>query len=275
MKNISKCVSLWIFVFGLDYTFARVVHSDDSYQDSVKPECVLFRDRDKLCKNVLYNQTTFPNRLGHVDLSEAVEEFKDFMPLIDVNCSDKLQQFLCFIYFPPCTMFEEPISVCRSYCEDAVTSKCREILDTFKKRPPVLECGKYPPLSENVLCIKPDNTISKNGGTVATATTSNGVYYDEFSYLDSKEGRLPILRKFLLEFEIPNHTSSRQIREVLPKGKLFSYKQVKYSNAVDRKGSFHFTRNFPYVSNFTLLYFTFLFTLARSSFRNRTEQIFY
>lgn len=185
MKKILKCVSLWTFFFFLDYTFASVVHSEKTYVDS-KSKCALFRDRDRLCKNVPYNQTTFPNQLGHVDIAEAVEEFKDFSPLFDVNCSNNLQQFLCFIYFPPCTQFEDPIRVCRSYCHEAVTTECRQILKKFNKRPPVLECGQYP-LSESEVCIKPDNTISKNGGTVATATSGTGIYYDDENSLESKE----------------------------------------------------------------------------------------
>lgn len=191
MSNLIKCAS-WLIGFGvflLDYAHCRT----GLHLDGTKSKCVQLGD--KYCKGVPYNQTTFPNVLEHIDIQEARSAFNDFNPLIDIDCSDSLEQFLCFVYFPPCTAMEGPIRVCRSYCEEAVTSKCRDILKQFGKRPVILECDQYP-VSDATICIQPDNTISKNGGKVETATsglnipTGNGYYTsDEDTLFESTESK--------------------------------------------------------------------------------------
>ncbi|XP_045178512.2 low-density lipoprotein receptor-related protein 2-like [Mercenaria mercenaria] len=202
INTFLKYVSFWILMFSLDYAYTRIVHSQETYLDGSKQKCVQLGKKEKVCNVVQahYNMTTFPNLLGHKDISEAKEEFKDFKPLIDVNCSASLEEFLCLIYFPPCTSYPTTIKVCRSYCHEAVTEECREILKKFNTRPPVLECGQYPLSESDVVCIKPDNTISKNGGTVATATSGSVIFnnFDDESSLESKEEEIDLDLNFLV-----------------------------------------------------------------------------
>lgn len=189
-----KPVSLCILVLLFDNVFPDIDYSDESsYFDGYPQKCFQLEKRHGVCEVVqsLYNASMFPNMLGHQSIAEAKEEFLDFQPLIDSNCSKSLEKLLCFIYFPPCTQYNSLLKVCQSYCEDAVTAECRDILIRVKKQPPVLECGNYPRSdNQDNICITPNDTLSKNGGTVSTATSGtviSPVYVDETSQ-ESKEG---------------------------------------------------------------------------------------
>ncbi|XP_060588249.1 frizzled-like, partial [Ruditapes philippinarum] len=181
----------WFFIFiFISYLNADIDYSDETYLDGFTSKCTPLERRDGVCEVILsfYNISTFPNMLGHQSIEEAKAEFLDFQPLIDAKCSKSLEKLLCFIYFPPCTTYNSLLKVCQSYCEEAVTKKCREILKSVKKRPPVLECGQYPrsDSKDNIICITPNDTLSKSGGTVYTTTIIYPNYIDETSE-ESKE----------------------------------------------------------------------------------------
>lgn len=55
-----------------------------------------------MCKNIGYNHTKMPNQLNHETQDEAGLEVHQFYPLVEINCSDDLQLFLCLIYAPVC-----------------------------------------------------------------------------------------------------------------------------------------------------------------------------
>lgn len=141
-----------------------------------------------ICSNAPYNQTLFPNLSGHVDFAEAKEVYLSFQPLINTGCSDQLEQFLCFLYFPVCTTLEFPIPVCRAYCEEAVTEKCRDFLKQVNMSPKQFECEQYP---SNNPCVNKDNTISDNGVPIDRRVTNNvykgNVVYEES--MESNEGK--------------------------------------------------------------------------------------
>lgn len=55
-----------------------------------------------MCKGIGYNHTRFPNQLNQDTQEEAGLEVHQFYPLVEINCSDDLQLFLCLIYAPVC-----------------------------------------------------------------------------------------------------------------------------------------------------------------------------
>ena len=55
-----------------------------------------------MCKGIGYNHTKFPNQLNQDTQEEADLEVHQFYPLVEINCSDDLQLFLCLIYAPVC-----------------------------------------------------------------------------------------------------------------------------------------------------------------------------
>ena len=55
-----------------------------------------------MCKGIGYNHTKMPNNLNHDTQEEAGLEVHQFYPLVEINCSEDLQLFLCLIYAPVC-----------------------------------------------------------------------------------------------------------------------------------------------------------------------------
>ncbi|XP_035692857.1 uncharacterized protein LOC118427278 isoform X2 [Branchiostoma floridae] len=97
-----------------------------------------------LCQNMMYNETVFPNILGHTKQDEASLEVHQYYPLVKMGCSDVLEEFLCFVYTPPCTILESPIPPCRSLCESARGS-CEGLMMKFGfPWPENLDCSKFP-----------------------------------------------------------------------------------------------------------------------------------
>ena len=57
-----------------------------------------------MCTGIAYNQTIFPNILGHVNQERAGQEMSGFYPLIKIGCSPDIHLFLCAMYAPVCTI---------------------------------------------------------------------------------------------------------------------------------------------------------------------------
>ena len=114
-----------------------------------------------LCKEILYNETIFPNLLNHQKQEDAGLEVHQFYPLVKVKCSPDLQIFLCSVYAPVCTVLDKPIPPCRSLCLSA-RSGCEGLMNKFGFQwPESLECGRYPEAgSSGELCVGENNTSS-------------------------------------------------------------------------------------------------------------------
>lgn len=95
-----------------------------------------------LCQSFQYNQTIYPNLLGHTIQDESALEIQQFIPLINIGCSSELKLFLCLLYVPPCST-NLPLPPCRSICESA--KKCEKVMKTFNLNwPEKLKCENFP-----------------------------------------------------------------------------------------------------------------------------------
>jgi frizzled protein 1/7 len=114
-----------------------------------------------LCKDILYNETIFPNLLNHQKQEDAGLEVHQFYPLVKVKCSPDLQIFLCSVYAPVCTVLDKPIPPCRSLCLSA-RSGCEGLMNKFGFQwPESLECSRYPEGgAAGELCVGENNTSS-------------------------------------------------------------------------------------------------------------------
>ncbi|CAC5410435.1 FZD1_7 [Mytilus coruscus] len=75
-----------------------------------------------MCKNGIgYRFTKFPNSMGHNKQEDSGLEVHQFYPLVKVNCSLYLKQFLCEVYAPKCNPANPlmPHLPSRQLCEKA------------------------------------------------------------------------------------------------------------------------------------------------------------
>ncbi|RUS86174.1 hypothetical protein EGW08_006068 [Elysia chlorotica] len=100
-----------------------------------------------MCADMRYNMTQMPNFAGQDDQAEAEARIKDFLPLVQTNCSRWLKFFLCSLYAPMCTQISGEtliIPACRSTCLQ-VKSGCEHFLTSFDYVwPPMLACDRLP-----------------------------------------------------------------------------------------------------------------------------------
>ncbi|XP_052812410.1 low-density lipoprotein receptor 1-like [Mya arenaria] len=153
-----------------------------SYYDDFRYKCVPFQEAF-MCSEAPYNSTFLPNAFGHQNLGDVQSALNDFIPLMVKNCSESLKEFLCFVFAPPCTVLEKPIPVCRSFCEEAATTACMDILREYNQKPQVLQCANYP---RSGLCIDQNNTISPNGDSEEGETTVRTYYPEKEIYFTDK-----------------------------------------------------------------------------------------
>ncbi len=106
-----------------------------------------------LCRDLFYNTTFVPNYFNHLNQEDAGLEVHQFFPLIKVECSPYLKQFLCLMYAPPCTpdgaIFTKP---CKSLCEFAKKG-CAPVMAKFGFKWP-FDCNSdmYP--RDEEICIR-------------------------------------------------------------------------------------------------------------------------
>uniref|UniRef100_H2Y9A3 Uncharacterized protein n=1 Tax=Ciona savignyi TaxID=51511 RepID=H2Y9A3_CIOSA len=113
-----------------------------------------------ICKGIRYNETIFPNVLGHQDQAEAGLQINQFYPLVKVGCSKTLQSFLCSVYTPMCSIYQQAFPPCRHMCEEA--RACEGIMKQFRfSWPRDLECSRFPIKTEDSLCFGTDISPSE------------------------------------------------------------------------------------------------------------------
>ncbi|XP_048730417.1 secreted frizzled-related protein 3-like isoform X2 [Ostrea edulis] len=121
-----------------------------------------------MCKHMPYNMTRMPNLLHQSSQENAKLAIEQYQLLIDQNCSDVLQFFLCAMYAPICTVnFQhEPIPPCRSVCERA-RAGCERVMNVHNiSWMDHLDCSFLPRYDRGV-CVSPEAIVS------STKITSN------------------------------------------------------------------------------------------------------
>lgn len=135
----------FIFVTFLHLTLGR----------SVSDNCELITV--KFCKSMPYNYTKLPNSLNHRNQDSIDKLLNHFDPLIQIECSENLQKFLCSLYVPICNDLDKFILPCRDLCMDTKTKCEKRMLSYGYKWPENLECSKFAekPTEEDMenLCI--------------------------------------------------------------------------------------------------------------------------
>uniref|UniRef100_A0A5S6Q788 Uncharacterized protein n=1 Tax=Trichuris muris TaxID=70415 RepID=A0A5S6Q788_TRIMR len=143
-----------------------------------------------VCRDMPYNYTRLPNLIGDQDQQSVAMSMQDFEPLIDIKCSVNLKFFLCSVFTPMCTeAMDEPITSCRSVCQE-VERSCGPPLANFGIQwPSVLNCSQFPVQNSEPPCMDPspaakglssrprmvDQPLSLGRGAAAsgTATTAS------------------------------------------------------------------------------------------------------
>ncbi|XP_033113836.1 frizzled-7-A-like [Anneissia japonica] len=125
-----------------------------------------------MCENLEYDMTTFPNFLKHQNQEEAGAEIAQFLPLVNVECSDDLRLFLCMMYAPPCIQ-NFVIPPCLNLCEQARYG-CEVLMNRFGfSWPEQLDCGQFQDAGPDVLCIdrnRSTEAVTKLPSPVLTTT---------------------------------------------------------------------------------------------------------
>ena len=97
-----------------------------------------------MCGDIAYNDTIFPNLMGHVNQEQAGQDMSTYVPLINIKCSPDILLFLCAMYAPVCTILDYAIPPCRALCLSAKTG-CEDLMLQFDFRwPKEFDCDKFP-----------------------------------------------------------------------------------------------------------------------------------
>lgn len=101
-------------------------------QDQGPGQCIDFTNH--YCNQVQKsNKVYLPNPRGHTTLEKAIEEFNDFLPLLEQGCHPKVATLLCFLYFPFCAESHQEVRVypCKEVCEEVTNeySSCTALVN--------------------------------------------------------------------------------------------------------------------------------------------------
>ncbi|CEF63636.1 Frizzled-4 [Strongyloides ratti] len=189
-KNLKiRIYFLIFFITSLCIVNVFTVPFNDDYNSNTN-KCVPIRI--KMCSDIAYNMTMFPNLLQHQKQEEAEIEINNFLPLVQVKCSEDLKFFLCTVYAPFCNVLPKPLPPCRHLCMSA-RNGCENLMNKFGFNwPTPLDCNNFP---VDGLCVGENRTSSSNLG-------------------NSKYGQKKIVEPNLLDFidlECPKAMKSRSM----------------------------------------------------------------
>ncbi|XP_035991327.1 uncharacterized protein LOC105917773 isoform X1 [Fundulus heteroclitus] len=160
-----------------------------------------------MCQGLSYNQTIFPNLLGHASQRDAVMKMSFFNSIVQTVCSADIQLFLCRVYTPECVegQVQRP---CRSFCEKA-RRNCEGLMSNYGVSwPNELRCDAFPEemcISENnrkeVLMVEDVLSKLKTGGyTVLGKSLTLKTAHLLLTLMDTdKTGDLDVVEFFKLE----------------------------------------------------------------------------
>lgn len=107
------------------------------------------------CKHhkVPYNETVFPNYLGHFGQPDAIQAIEVFDPLVDVKCSDLVPLFLCSLFAPKCGPTGQSVLPCASLCNEVMRA-CKFFFDVFGlELPSYIQCSTFADSDDEDVCL--------------------------------------------------------------------------------------------------------------------------
>ncbi|KAF1381084.1 hypothetical protein PFLUV_G00170820 [Perca fluviatilis] len=118
----------------------------------------------ELCMNLPYNQTSYPNYLGHLSQRESSVSWEAslFPALVQTGCYQFLMFYACTLLVPKC----DPVSLqkvppCRSLCRNA-KEKCESVLGIVGLTwPEDSDCSQFPEEGGNTSCLLPEDGVDE------------------------------------------------------------------------------------------------------------------
>ncbi|KAL4217908.1 Enteropeptidase [Mactra antiquata] len=112
-----------VYIFRLTVEDSAGQISQDDVKVTVNPGLCL-PVNFTTCKDLGFEQTTFPNLLGHRKQEDAIEGFNQMTASIqDISCQHLSFMYLCSLYFPQCNPYTGfMIFPCHSLCTQAVAT---------------------------------------------------------------------------------------------------------------------------------------------------------
>lgn len=148
--RVDLFVGMEIWVIALSVLQVVRGHSQFTCEPITVPRCL----------GLAYNNTYFPNIMGHYDQNMAAVKMEPFLPLIKIPCSSEVRSFFCGAFMPKCTQHDHVSQPCRELCE-IVHSECQNLVDIFGITWP-----------EELLCDRLQLCDTATSASVTTATAS-------------------------------------------------------------------------------------------------------
>ncbi|XP_014871842.1 atrial natriuretic peptide-converting enzyme isoform X1 [Poecilia latipinna] len=118
----------------------------------------------ELCMNLPYNQTSFPNFLGHLSQRESSVSWESslFPALVQTGCYQYLMFYACTLLVPKCDPLSlQKVPPCRSLCRIA-KEKCESVLGIVGLQwPEDSDCSQFPEDGGNSTCLLPEDGVDE------------------------------------------------------------------------------------------------------------------
>ena len=92
------------------------------------------------CNSISYNKTSYPNVIGHWNISSVEEDYLLFRQIVDFECYPLAREFMCRLLQPECED-DEMIWPCKDFCKDFIDS-CESWIP--KKLQQKINCNDFP-----------------------------------------------------------------------------------------------------------------------------------
>ena len=103
IDSFFVCLFFWVFItinatsaYFADWSAIGGIGRDN------QPVCVSIPANMTLCRNIGYTKMRLPNLLDHDTMQEVSQQAASWVPLLNVNCHDDSQLFLCSLFAPVC-----------------------------------------------------------------------------------------------------------------------------------------------------------------------------
>ncbi|KAM3857457.1 atrial natriuretic peptide-converting enzyme [Diretmus argenteus] len=118
----------------------------------------------ELCMNLPYNQTSYPNFLGHQSQRESSVSWESslFPALVQTGCYQYLMFYACTLLVPKCDpVTHQRVPPCRSLCRSS-KEKCESVLGIVGLQwPEDSDCSQFPEERGNTTCLLPEDGVDE------------------------------------------------------------------------------------------------------------------